>query len=120
MIPLGAAGADEVELVNACGPTGTQAWLCSTVHDITGSARASQVADDLSKPFRILMILVISYLVVRMARLLIRRVVRRLSQDGATERFDKFRRRSGVALLDTGPVPTVRRALRAENGFTLD
>ena len=114
MIPLAAAGADEVELVNACGPTGTQAWLCSTVHDITGSARASQVADDLSKPFRILMILVISYLVVRVTRLLIRRVVRRLSQDGATERFDKFRRRSGVALLDTGPVPTVRRALRAE------
>lgn len=114
MIPLAAAGADELELVNACGPSGTQAWLCSTVHDITGSAGASRVADDLAKPFRILLILLIAYLLVRLARLAIRGVVARLSRDEASERLEKFRRRSGVALLDTGPVPSVRRALRAE------
>ena len=114
MIALAAPGADELELVNACGPPGRQAWLCSTVHDITGSARASQVADDLAKPFRILLILLIAYILVRLARLAIRRVVARLSRDETSERLEKFRRRSGVALLDTGPFPSVRRALRAE------
>ncbi len=114
MKPVEAAGADALELVNACGPTGKQAWLCSAVHDLTGSARASQVADDLAKPFRILLILLVAYALVRLARLAIRRVVGRLSRDEASERLDKFRRRSGIALLDTGPVPSVRRALRAE------
>lgn len=113
MVPI-AAGAEELEQINVCGPPGAQAWLCSTVHDITGSARASQVADNLAKPFRILLVVTVAYVLVRVARFMIRRVVARLSADGASERLDRFRRRSGVALLDTGPVPTVRRALRAE------
>ncbi len=111
---LASAASEELELINACGPPGKQAWLCSTVHDITGSARASQVADDLSKPFRVLMILVIAYLLVRISRLLIRRVVKRLSRDETGDQIAKLRRRTGVALLDTGPVPSLRRALRAE------
>jgi small conductance mechanosensitive channel len=114
MVLLAATGADELELINACGPPGKQAWLCSTVHDITGSARASEIADDFAKPFRILVILLVAYLVVRLSRLLIRRIVTRLGRDTAAETIDKLRRRTGVALLDTSPVPNVRRALRAE------
>ncbi len=113
-VMMASASPDQLELINACGPEGKQAWLCSTVHDITGSARASQVADDLSKPFRVLMILVIAYLLVRISRLLIRRVVKRLSRDETADQIAKLRRRTGVALLDTGPVPSLRRALRAE------
>ncbi|MEO6468178.1 MAG: hypothetical protein ABIP21_03695, partial [Acidimicrobiia bacterium] len=108
------AAADELELVNACGPAGQQAWLCSTVHNITGSARAAQIADDFSKPFRILVIVVVAFVLVRIARLLIRQVVKRLSRDEAAEQISKLRRRTGVALLDTSPVAGVRRALRAE------
>jgi small-conductance mechanosensitive channel len=109
-----ATGADELELINACGPPGQQAWLCSTVHDITGSASAAQIADDLAKPFRIAVIVLVAYLLVRLSRLFIRRVVTRLSRDDASETIDKLRRRTGVAFLDTSPVPNVRRALRAE------
>ena len=108
------AAADELELVNACGPAGQQAWLCSTVHNITGSARAAQIADDFSKPFRILIIVIVAFVLVRIARLLIRQVVKRLSRDEAAEQISKIRRRTGVALLDTSPVAGVRRALRAE------
>jgi len=108
------SAADQAELINACGPPGKQTWLCSTVHDITGSARASEIADDLSKPFRILVILLVAYLVVRLSRLLIRRVTNRLARDGTGETIDKLRRRTGVSLLDTSPVPNIRRALRAE------
>lgn len=114
MLTFATSNADELELVNACGPPGKQAWLCSTVHDITGSARASQVADDLAKPFRILVILLVAYLLVRVTRLIVRRVVKRLARDDASDQIAKLRRRTGVALLDTGPVPSVRRALRAE------
>jgi small-conductance mechanosensitive channel len=111
---LATSAADQAELINACGPAGQQAWLCSTVHDITGSARAAQIADDFAKPFRILVIVLVAYLLVRLSRLVIRRVVNRLSRDGAAEAIDKLRRRTGVSLLDTSPVPNIRRALRAE------
>lgn len=114
MLAFATAGADNLELINACGAPGQQAWLCSTVHDITGSARASQVADDLAKPFRILVILLVAYVLVRLSRLAIRHIAKRLSRDEAGDQIAKLRRRTGVALLDTGPVPSVRRALRAE------
>ena len=114
MLLLATSAADQAELINVCGPPGQQAWLCSTVHDITGSASAAQVADDLAKPFRVLVILLVAYLLVRLSRLLIRRVVARLSRDDAGETIDKLRRRTGVAFLDTSPVPNIRRALRAE------
>ena len=104
-----AATADQLELINACGPAGQQAWLCSTVHDITGSASAARVADDLSKPFRILVIFVVAFVLVRISRLVIRHVVKRLSRDEAADQISKLRRRTGVALLDTSPVAGVRR-----------
>jgi small conductance mechanosensitive channel len=107
------AATDPVELINACGPPGQQAWLCSRVYDLTGSEGAARVADDLSKPFRVAVILIVAYLVVRISRLVIRRAVGRLARDDAAT-IDKLRRRSGVALLDTSPVPNIRRALRAE------
>src|SRR6478609_3437262 len=111
MLLLATSAADELELTNACGPPGKRPWVCSTVFDITKSGRVAQLADD---AFRILVILVVAYVVVRISRLIIRRVVTRLARDGAAETIDKLRRRTGVALLDTSPVPNIRRALRAE------
>jgi small-conductance mechanosensitive channel len=112
MLPLlAASAADEIELTNACGPPGHRPWVCSTVFDITGNGRTAQLAND---AFRILVILLVAYFVVRISRLVIRRVVTRLARDTAAETIDKLRRRTGVALLDTSPVPNVRRALRAE------
>jgi len=113
-VPLATVDAAEVEKVAACGPPGQQAWLCSTVYDMTGSKSAAEIADKLSGPFRIILILVVAYLLVRIARLVIRRVVHRLTTDGSSERITKLKHRTGLSMLDTSPVPSVRRALRAE------
>lgn len=102
------------EKVAACGPPGQQAWLCSTVYDVTGSKSAADVADKLAEPFKIVLILVVAYLLVRIARVVIKRVVSRLTTDRSSERISKLKHRTGLSMLDTSPVPSVRRALRAE------
>lgn len=98
----------------ACGQPGQQSWLCTTVYDLTGNRRAAEIADAFAAPFRVLVILAVAFLVVRLTRLAIRRVVRRLARDDTVERLDRFRRKTGLALLDTSPVPSPRRRQRAE------
>jgi len=100
--------------VAACGQPGQQSWLCTTVYDLTGNRRAAEIADAFAAPFRVLVILAVAFLVVRLTRLAIRRVVRRLARDDTVERLDRFRRKTGLALLDTSPVPSPRRRQRAE------
>ena len=51
--------ASDPGLVDACGPKGEQSWLCSTVYRITGDSSAADVADALSKPIRIVVVLVV-------------------------------------------------------------
>jgi small conductance mechanosensitive channel len=111
-VPFDAAS--ELEKTAACGPAGQQAWLCTSVYDLTGSQRAAEVADDLSTPFKVLVIILVAYLLVRIARLVIKRVVRRLTADASGDKISKLKQRTGLALLDTSPIPSVRRALRAE------
>jgi small conductance mechanosensitive channel len=103
-----------VEKVEACGPPGQQSWLCDVTYDLTGSRHTAEILDNFTVPLRILLIIAIAFVVVRVMRLLIRRVVKRLSAERTSERIDTIRRRTGLALLDTGPVPGLRRRLRAE------
>src|SRR6185312_10526168 len=51
---------------------------------------------------------------VRISRLIVRRIVRNLQKEETADRISKIRHRTGLSLLDTSPVPSVRRALRAE------
>jgi small conductance mechanosensitive channel len=111
---LAATAAEQAEKLAACGPPGKQAWLCSTVYDITGSQKAAQVGDDLALPLRILVTLLVASVLVRIARVIVRRVVRKMQQEGTGEKISKIKHRTGLSLLDTSPVPSVRRALRAE------
>jgi moderate conductance mechanosensitive channel len=111
---LAATAAEQAEKVAACGLPGKQAWLCSTVYDLTGSQRAAEVGDDLAKPLHVLLIILVAYLLVRITRILVRRVVRNLQKDQTGDRISKIRQATGLALLDTSPVPGIRRALRAE------
>ncbi|MGZ8734767.1 MAG: mechanosensitive ion channel family protein [Acidimicrobiia bacterium] len=102
------------EKAAACGVPGEQSWLCSVAYDISGNQRTAEIADDFTTPLRIVLIIAIAFIVVRVSRLLIRRMVKRLSADTASDKIDTLRRRTGLAFLDTGPVPSVRRRLRAE------
>ena len=100
--------------VDSCGPPGDQSWLCSTVYDITESTRAAEIADALTVPMRVLIILLVGFIIARLARRAIKRFVRRLERPDAAETFERARRRTGVALFDSGEIPTARRVQRAQ------
>ncbi len=112
---LAATAAEQLEKVSACGPPGKQAWLCSTVYDLTKSQRAAEVGDDLAPLLRVLVIVLIAYILVRITRAIVRRSrARNLQREQTGERISKIKHRTGLKLLDTSSVPSVRRALRAE------
>jgi moderate conductance mechanosensitive channel len=100
--------------VEACGPTQDQSVLCSVVFRITDNEGAAEVADRFATPVRILLIVVVAYVLVRVARFLIKRIVERLQSDDSQQRSEKLRRRMGLSLLDTSPTPQLRRVQRAE------
>lgn len=97
-------------LVQACGPKGEQGWICSTVFRLTGDQRAAEIADALSKPIRVAVILVVAWIVVRIGRSLISRLVLRMS--GSVEKL--VTKAHGVSFVDTGPMSQTRRIQRAE------
>jgi small conductance mechanosensitive channel len=96
----------------ACGPKGQRGWLCTNVYRITHDRGAAEIADALSKPVRILVILGVAYLLVRLTRRLVHRAFRRVGE--ADDTITALRRRSGLSWFDTGPMPNVRRVQRAE------
>jgi small-conductance mechanosensitive channel len=106
------AAATDPGLLDACGPKGEQSWLCSTVYRLTGDSGAAEVADTLSKPIRIVVVLVSAWILVRITRLLTRRLVKHLS--GSVEKLATMKRVPGVSFVDTGPMPQARRQQRAE------
>jgi moderate conductance mechanosensitive channel len=96
-------------LVDACGVKSEQSWLCSTVYRITGDPHAADVADALSKPIRIVVVLLAAWILVRISRVFIRRLVKHLS--GGVEKLASMK---AVSFVDTGPMPQARRTQRAE------
>ncbi len=104
------AAATDPGLVNACGPKGDQSWLCSTVYRITGDSHAADVADALSKPIRIVVVLLAAWILVRISRGFIRRLVKHLQAVGTS----KLASMKAVSFVDTGPMPQARRTQRAE------
>ena len=72
-----AAGSD-AGLQRVCGSPGSRTWLCQTVYRLTGSSGAADVADVLAKPARLLLILVVAFLAVWLARRLVNRLAHRL------------------------------------------
>ncbi len=104
-----AAGANDPGLVQACGPKGEQSWLCSVTYRVTGSTSAAEVADALAKPIRILVILLVAWIAVRVARVLVNRFVKHTSS--GMERIATIG--SGVSFVDTQPMSEIRRTQRA-------
>src|SRR4051812_16634477 len=103
------AAVSDPGLVDACGPKGEQSWLCSTVYRVTGDTHAADVADALSKPIRIVVVLLAAWILVRITRILTRRLVKHLS--GGVEKLASMK---AVSFVDTGPMPQARRSQRAE------
>jgi small-conductance mechanosensitive channel len=101
-------------LTDACGTRSERSWLCSTVYNVTDNTRAAEIADNFSKPLRILLILVVTYVVVRIARRLIKRAVEPLKNEKTRNRLSSLRNKTGLSILDTGEIPSARRLQRAE------
>jgi small-conductance mechanosensitive channel len=110
--PVPAQGADPQ--VEACGPVGEQSLLCSTVYRLTDDPDWAEFADRFAAPLRVLLILVVAYIIVRLARRVIRRFVHKLETGDSEQKLQTFRRRTGLTLLDTSDqMPTARRVQRA-------
>jgi moderate conductance mechanosensitive channel len=108
-----AAGVNDPGLVQACGPKGQQSWLCSTTYHITGSTGAAEVADALAKPIRIVVIFVVAWIAVRIARVLVNRFVEHTT-GGVQKGVQKIASLgSGIAFVDTHPMSEIRRVQRA-------
>jgi moderate conductance mechanosensitive channel len=105
-----AAGANDPGLIEACGPKDSRSWLCSTVFRISGNRTAAEVADALSKPIRILLILVVAWVLVVLSRALVNRFLRHLS--GGVERLASLR--PGAPIVDTSRTTPERSARRTE------
>jgi small conductance mechanosensitive channel len=102
-------------LVEACGPPGDATYVCRRVFEWTENEFLAEAADfAVTKPLRILVILLTAYLVVRLARRVVRRFVEHAKDDGFQQRVAGVRRRTGLSLLDTGAVAGPRRAQRAD------
>ena len=101
--------------IEACGPTGDQSLLCSTVFRLTDDHDWAEFADHFTGPLRILVILLVAYVVVLLGHQVIKRIVRRLETGDTESRIDTLRRRTGLALLDSSDeMPSVRRIQRAQ------
>jgi small-conductance mechanosensitive channel len=106
---LFAAATSSSGLADACGNANQRNWLCTNVYRITGSKDAAEAADAISKPLRVLIVLLLAYITVRIVRRMIRRVSERVRDDGT---LSVLRRR--VTGADTSTTATLRRAQRAE------
>lgn len=73
-----AAGGNAADLQRACGPPGSRSWLCETVFRISGSNGAADVADAVSRPVGIVLVVVVAFVATRLTRRLIARLADRL------------------------------------------
>ncbi len=112
MALLRADAADTAEKVRACGPAGTQRWLCDAVYDLTENHTAARVANHLSPWVTAVLIVLGALLVNRVVRRVIKRVVRRLARVETANRLRSLRLRTGLET-STG-TPTMRREQRAQ------
>jgi small conductance mechanosensitive channel len=99
---LFAAGGNAADLQRACGPPGNRSWLCETVFRISGSNGAADVADAVSRPVAIALVVVIAFVATRISRQLVGRLADRLKGETVP-----------------GTTAAVRRAQRADTTTTV-
>lgn len=105
---------DLSELNQACGVEGTRGTLCKTVYNLTRSQDAAEIADAISKPVRVILIILAAYLINRLVRFFIRRAVKNLAKESSRARVTKFKKRTGLSRLETSENVTFRTVQRAQ------
>jgi moderate conductance mechanosensitive channel len=96
----------------ACGPRGERSWLCSTVFRVSDNERAAEIADAFATPLRVVLILLVTWIVTR----LMRRVIQRLVTPSPSRKRKKVEdkpKKAPFGFIDTGAA-SARRAQRAK------
>lgn len=106
--------ADAQELQDACGEEGQRGTLCTFIYETTHSQFAAETADTLSKPARVIAIIIVAYIANRIVRFFIRRSVKNLAKESSRARLRTFKKRTGLARLETAENPTFRTVQRAQ------
>jgi moderate conductance mechanosensitive channel len=97
----------------ACGPAGQASAVCVAVHQATGSALLARVADLLlTRPTKIAFVLAVAWVVNRLVRRFIRRLVASMQEDRVQRRLGGLH--APDLLARTGELPSLRRVQRAE------
>lgn len=106
--------ANAVELQDACGDQAVRGRLCEVTYELTHSQYLAETADALSKPIRVIAIIILAYVANRIVRFFIRRSINNLAKEKSQERVSKFKRKTGLSKLETTENPTYRTVQRAE------
>jgi moderate conductance mechanosensitive channel len=98
-----------------CGPPERSSWLCELVESTTGEPGLARAADVLiARPAAVLLILIVAWIVQRLARRGIRRLVARSNAEGSAARSER-----SLALRPPDPAAPSRKAQRTEALGTL-
>jgi len=84
-------------LTDACGASGQRGWVCEAMYQITGNEDLSKIADAISIPIRLVLVVVIAVIVAWITRRIIARSLRRVRD---SDRGSAFRQQGDI------PVPT--------------
>ena len=114
LFEAGDSAQNALELQQACGPKETRGRLCEITYSATSSQNLAEIADALSKPLRVLAIIVLAYLTNRLVRFFIRRSVTNLAKESSRARVKKFKKHTGLLRLETSENPTFRTVQRAQ------
>lgn len=102
------------ELQAACGEKSTRGFLCDKAYSLTHSQNIAELAETLSKPIRIIVIILGAYILNRVVRFYIRHSVKNLAKDSSRARINKLKKKTGLARLETSENPTYRTVQRAQ------
>lgn len=104
--------AESADRAAACVEHGSN--LCKWTFNLTSNSNVSGWVDDFAPLIKIIMILAAGWIVQRIVRRFIKRLVQGLQADAVQRGLSSLRRRAPKALLNTTETATVRRAQRAE------
>ena len=107
MIDVAILAVTDAEQRATCGAPSDANWLCTQTLRITGSERAAEVADALSVPLRIALVLLAAWIITRILHRVIRRMVQRVRDQGSLSLL------GASARLPMSEVAKLRRAQRA-------
>lgn len=115
--PAGEPAAEAVglpaDLVQACGDA--PSWACETVFDATGSQAVSRATEWLvAKPTAILAIVVLAFVVSRIARWMVRRSLHHMLEPGYAERKRRFKAKAPAVLVRPAETESLRTQARAQ------